>query len=282
MTDYLTLDLESVLNPKARWTPPEKFKYTEAYKNGEKPIPPPPAQRIVSACSVHLKSVGINNWEPVFIDWGPDLDDLNDDTSDLLDEPREFEMCKRLNDFMNNLIGCQGGTLITFNGRGFDIPLLCTRCMVFGLDISGWYDSKDFRYRFSDAGHLDLLDATSEYGAVYRGRPSLALLCKLAGLPGKVGIDGSMVQAEYDKGNYKEIRDYCMSDNMDTAIVALRWMVLRGRISKKEYTLVVNKILEEACRKDENGEPVHAHTCELLEDSRTDYNALFLLNSARK
>lgn len=278
MTDYLTLDLESVENPKAGWKVPEKLKETEGYKNGTLiPMPPPSAQRIVSACSIHLKTVGINDWEPIFIDWGPDLENLSQNKEDLLDESLEYEMCKRLNSFLNNFVSYTGGTVITFNGRGFDIPLFYTRCMVFGLDTSGWY-TKDFRYRFSDTVHLDLLDATTEYGAVYKNRPSLSLLCHLFGLPGKVGIDGSQVAAEYQKGNYKEIRDYCMSDNMDTAIVALRWMVSRGLITIKEYTRAVNKIITEACRKDEEGNPIHAHTCEIIEDDRTDYNSLFLIN----
>ena len=137
------------------------------------------------------------------------------------------------------------------------------------------WQTKDFRYRFSDTGHVDLLDVATEYGAAYRNRPNLALLCRLFGLPGKHGIEGEQVPDFYAEGRYKEIRDYCMSDNMETGIVYLRWLVSRGMISIPQYQQTLFKIQQVANSIDENGEKIHPHMSKLFEMS--DLKTLFLM-----
>jgi len=280
MTDYLAFDIEGVFNKKSGWEPTEKMKQTESYKNGERPFPPPAAWRIISACSLHLKTIpgAINEWDPVFLDYGPDLSTVPTEGPDQISEEMEYHMVQRISLQMANVIA-NGGTIVTFNGRGYDIPLLFARCMTFGIDTSGWY-TKDFRYRFSDTGHVDLLDVATEYGAAYRNRPNLALLCRLFGLPGKVGIDGSQVEGFYKDGRYKEIRDYCMSDNMETGIVYLRWLVAKGHVTQQQYRTILFKIQDVACVEDENGEKVHPHMCKLFDMS--DPNTLFLIRESAR
>jgi len=274
-SEYLTLDLESVVNPKAQWEPQEWMKKEPKGKV----FAPPSAQRIISACSMKLAPIpgSINEWVPSFVDYGPSPNDIVTDSEDGIPEDLEYDMVKSLNLTLANVI-TRGGTVITFNGRGFDIPLLYARCMVFGLNTAGWY-TKDFRYRFSTTGHLDLLDILTEYGAVYKARPSLATLCHLCGLPGKVGIDGSMVGDHYKKGNHAEIRDYCMSDNLDTGIIFLRWLVSKGALAIAEYQQLVLKIVTEACVKDENEEVVYPLMCQILE--KADQNVLYLIRKGK-
>src|SRR5690606_31283308 len=56
-------------------------------------------------------------------------------------------------------------TLVTYNGRGFDLPVLAMRCFRHGVPFRGYYRARDMRYRFSEAGHFDLMDYLADYGA---------------------------------------------------------------------------------------------------------------------
>jgi hypothetical protein len=54
--------------------------------------------------------------------------------------------------------------LVTWNGRGFDLPVLALRALRFGLDFRWYYRGEGYRYRFTEEGHLDPL------GVVIRSR----------------------------------------------------------------------------------------------------------------
>ncbi|HYD55484.1 MAG TPA: 3'-5' exonuclease, partial [Burkholderiales bacterium] len=96
--------------------------------------------------------------------------------------------------------------LVSWNGRGFDLPVLAARGLVKGVTAGCFWDqgadNKDFKWsnyinRFHDR-HLDLMDALSMYGGG-RGSP-LDELARLAGFPGKLGMDGSEVWESYRNG----------------------------------------------------------------------------------
>jgi len=91
----------------------------------------------------------------------------------------------------------------------------------------------DYRYRFSDEGHMDLADVLTDYGA--SRMPSLSALAQLVGMPGKMDVDGSQVESMFAHGRYTEIRDYCLHDVVQTAFVFLRTELLRGRLTPPEY-----------------------------------------------
>ena len=230
-------------------------------------------------CGLHFKGVPNNpcDWEPHFIDFGPPLSEVDTNSDDPIPEALEYEMVKKANLYLSEIVG-HHGTVITFNGRGFDVPILFTRCMVFGLNTAEWY-TKDFQYRFSTTSHLDLLDAFTENGAVYKARPSLSILAHICGLPGKVGIDGSKVKDYYAAGKYQEIRDYCMSDNLLTGVLFMRWMVTRGLISADEYRKVVMGIVDQACAKDANGTVIHPYMCQMMD--LINYNRLFIIQQKK-
>jgi 3'-5' exonuclease len=129
--------------------------------------------------------------------------------------------------------------LVSFNGRGFDLPVLETRSLKYGLSLPKYFGSPQMRFtyrasRYSDAYHIDLYDLLSNYGAVYR-RGSLDILAKIIGLPGKYTIAGEDVEYLFRQGRLKEINQYCMTDVLQTYLLFLRVELLRGRITASGY-----------------------------------------------
>lgn len=124
-------------------------------------------------------------------------------------------------------------TLVTFNGRGFDLPVIAARCMKHGQPLSYYYRDRDVRYRFSPDGHLDLMDFLSDFGASKRCR--LDVWAKLSGMPGKVGVDGKDVGPLVHAGRIQEVKDYCLCDVVQTTGVFLRTQLVRGELTQETY-----------------------------------------------
>jgi 3'-5' exonuclease len=131
---------------------------------------------------------------------------------------------------------CQ--TMVTFNGRGFDLPVLETRALKYGLSLPRYFGTLDTRNyrgnRYSDRFHIDLCDFLGNFGAVYR-RGSLDVLSKLIGLPGKYMIAGEDVEYLHRQGRQKEINQYCMTDVLQTYLLFLRVELLRGKLNPSSY-----------------------------------------------
>lgn len=134
-------------------------------------------------------------------------------------------------------------TFVTFNGRGYDLPVLELAAYRYGLSLPEWFnvDARtydQFRNRYNKDAHLDLMDLFSNYGAS-RMTGGLNLLANLIGKPGKTGIDGSQIQDMYFAGQLDEINDYCRCDVLDTYFVFLRSRVLLGKLSlDQEHEIV--------------------------------------------
>lgn len=122
-------------------------------------------------------------------------------------------------------------TLVSFNGRGFDMPVLSLRAYRHGIS-QAWY-STDYRKKYSEGMHVDLMEQLSDYGP-FKGF-GLDTMAKLIGLPGKLGFDGSLIAAAFAAGKAQEIQDYCVTDVVQTAFVFLRYSLMRGRISVDRY-----------------------------------------------
>jgi predicted PolB exonuclease-like 3'-5' exonuclease len=136
-------------------------------------------------------------------------------------------------------------TLVTFNGRGFDLPLLELAAFRYGLNIGGWLDHhgptyQQPRYRYNMESHLDLCDTLTNFGAV-RLHGGLNLTASLLGKPGKIDVQGDMVQDLYDEGKTQAIADYCRCDVLDTYFVLLRVAVMAGKLSlDREQQLIAD------------------------------------------
>ena len=130
--------------------------------------------------------------------------------------------------------------LVSWNGGGFDLPVLHYRGMLHKVAAPRYWDqgegdyadSRDFKWnnyigRYH-ARHLDLMDLLALYQP--RANAPLDQLARLFGYPGKVGMDGSLVWQAYQEGRIGEIRDYCETDVVNTYLVYLRFQRRRGRL----------------------------------------------------
>ncbi len=151
----------------------------------------------------------------------------------VLDEP-EFRPHVITENFWRGWEKYRRPTLVSFNGRGFDIPLLELAAFRYGIPVPGWFQSagKSFdqpRYRFNTRSHIDLCELLTNHGAT-RFHGGLNLAANLLGKPGKMDVQGDMVQDMYNDGRLGEINDYCQCDVLDTYFVFLRSQVLIGQL----------------------------------------------------
>jgi 3'-5' exonuclease len=123
--------------------------------------------------------------------------------------------------------------IITWNGRGFDLPVLALRALRFGADFRWYYRGEGYRYRFSEEGHLDLADLLSDHGAARM--TSLDGAARVIGLPGKHGVDGSQVEGLHQAGQIDALRRYCLSDVAQTAFLFLRYRLVAGDFDRAAY-----------------------------------------------
>lgn len=124
-------------------------------------------------------------------------------------------------------------TLVTFNGNGFDLPVLRYRAMVNGIAASG-LTSRPYFKRY-DQAHVDLCDELASFQS--NAKASLDDLCKMMGLPGKPdGIDGSKVWEHVRAGRIQECADYGETDVVNTYRVWLRYELFRGAITPEQMS----------------------------------------------
>ena len=129
-------------------------------------------------------------------------------------------------------------SLVSFNGRTFDLPLLELSAYRYGIPIPNWFNiyGKSWeqpRGRYNQTAHLDLQDILTNFGAT-RLSGGLNLCANLVGSPGKMGVAGHMVQQLFNEGKIAEINDYCRCDVLDTYFVLLRTAVLMGSLTLDE------------------------------------------------
>lgn len=179
----------------------------------------------------------------------------------VLDAP-EFRPTEIIRRFWQGWMHYGRPTLVTFNGRGYDLPVLELGAFRLGISVPAWFnvDSRSFeqsRNRYNLDAHIDLQDFFSNFSA-FRLSGGLNLLANLIDKPGKSGIDGSQVQQLYDDGQADRINDYCRCDVLDTYFVFLRSRVLTGRLTldeEKDLTDQVRQMLEEQAE----GHPAYQH-----------------------
>jgi 3'-5' exonuclease len=126
-------------------------------------------------------------------------------------------------------------TLVSFNGRGFDLPLLELAAFRYGVSVPGWFQGTGKSYdqprsRYNTTAHIDLCELLTNFGST-RFTGGLNLAANILGKPGKMAVQGDMVQDMYDAGRLAEINDYCRCDVLDTYFVFLRTRVLLGQLA---------------------------------------------------
>jgi 3'-5' exonuclease len=132
-------------------------------------------------------------------------------------------------------------TVVTWNGRGFDMPVITSRALRHGVPMPWWFTDRNTRYRYSTDGHFDLMDFLTDFGAAKNAR--LDVYAKLVGFPGKVGVDGSQVAPLVHAGRLEEVAAYCLCDVAQTAAIFLRVELLRGTFDRARYRELANALL---------------------------------------
>jgi predicted PolB exonuclease-like 3'-5' exonuclease len=129
-------------------------------------------------------------------------------------------------------VGALRPQLVSFNGHGFDLPVLRYRAMVNSVAAPG-LARRPYFYRYTEDA-LDLCDVLSSYDT--RSKVSLDALSRFLGLPGKPeGVDGSQVAGLVREGRIQEVADYCETDVVNTYRVWLRYELFRGGLTVEHY-----------------------------------------------
>jgi len=144
--------------------------------------------------------------------------------------------------------------LVSWNGGGFDLPVLHYRGLRHGvvadkywcMGEEGGFDSREFKYnnyisRYHSR-HLDLMDLLAMYQP--KNNAPLDAMAKLCGFPGKLGMDGSQVYAAFLEGKIEEIRRYCETDVMNTYLLYCRFQKMRCGLTEAEYEQEIAMVKE--------------------------------------
>ena len=131
--------------------------------------------------------------------------------------------------------------LVSWNGGGFDLPVLHYRGLKHGVVANKYWDlgEDDREFKWNNyisryhMRHLDLMDVMAMYQP--RANAPLDEVAQLCGFPGKLGMDGSKVWDAFQRGEIEAIRNYCETDVANTHLVFLRFQLMRGILNAEAY-----------------------------------------------
>ena len=159
--------------------------------------------------------------------------------------------------------------IVSWNGGGFDFPVLHYRGLIHGVTAVRYWDLGDGDYRDSrdfkwnnyisryHTRHLDLMDLLALYQP--RANAPLDHLAQLMGLPGKIGMSGREVWTAFLGGRLEQIRSYCETDVANTYLIYLRFQRMRGALAAPAYQAECELVRTTLARSP------HAHWKEFLE-----------------
>jgi predicted PolB exonuclease-like 3'-5' exonuclease len=138
--------------------------------------------------------------------------------------------------------------LVSWNGAGFDLPVLHYRALACGVSAARYWETggTDGSFRFNNYlsryhwRHLDLMDVLS--GFQPRARASLADMALLMRLPGKLGFSGAQVWQEYLGGNAVGVRRYCETDVLNTYLIYLGFEFMRGQLTRERHSTELERV----------------------------------------
>jgi predicted PolB exonuclease-like 3'-5' exonuclease len=122
-------------------------------------------------------------------------------------------------------------TLVSWNGSGFDLPVLHYRALVHGVAAPRYWE-------------------TGEEDQSFRWNNYLSRFHYRLGLPGKMGMSGAKVWDSFAAGDLAGIRNYCETDVLNTYLVYLRFELMRGRLTAEGYAGECQRVRETLARED--------------------------------
>lgn len=117
-------------------------------------------------------------------------------------------------------------SIVTFNGRGFDVPFIYLRSAILNVPVSqkNWLG-----YRYQTEPHCDLLEQFTFYNVSGRDgaarRFNLDFYCKAFGIesPKSHGVSGRDMNTLVSEGRFREIAEYCLRDVRATVMLFQIW-----------------------------------------------------------
>jgi predicted PolB exonuclease-like 3'-5' exonuclease len=142
-------------------------------------------------------------------------------------------------------------TLVSWNGSGFDLPVIHYRSLLHGIAAPRYWDtgSDDNNFKWNNylsryhERHTDVMDVLAGYQP--RATARLDEIATLLGFPGKMGMDGSKVWDNYQAGDIEGIRNYCETDVLNTYLVYQRFELIRGHLGAAQYAQVCEQLRTE-------------------------------------
>ncbi len=138
--------------------------------------------------------------------------------------------------------------LVSWNGSGFDLPVLHYRALKAGVRAPRYWETggEDTSFRYNNYlsryhwRHVDVMDVLSGYQP--RAKASLANIAALLGFPGKLGFSGDKVADAYLAGEIVQIRRYCETDVLNTYLIYLRFEFMRGNLTAEKLAVEVERV----------------------------------------
>ena len=203
-----------------------KAMFAHARQHGGSEFLPHEQHRIVAISCVLRRGDSLKVWS---------LGDLEADEAELVS--RFFEGIDRYTP-----------TLVSWNGGGFDLPVLHYRALRHRVVARRYWETggEDQNFRWNNylsryhERHTDLMDVLSGYQP--RAKASLMDMAYLLGLPGKLGFSGAAVWPAYQSGDLQGIRRYCETDVLNTYLIYLGFERMRGNLNEMEYQAECEKV----------------------------------------
>ncbi|MBT8116852.1 MAG: 3'-5' exonuclease [Gammaproteobacteria bacterium] len=167
------------------------------------------------------------------------------------DSPEE-EILKRFFDGIDRFTP----TLVSWNGSGFDLPVIHYRSLIHGIQAPRYWDTggddKNFKWnnylsRYHER-HTDVMDVLAGYQP--RAAAKLDQVATLLGFPGKMGMSGAKVWDNFLDGDIAGIRNYCETDVLNTYLVYQRLQLIRGHLSHAQFDAVCEQVRTELASED--------------------------------
>lgn len=158
---------------------------------------------------------------------------------DLLDERSQIEGFFRL-----VTTELDAPRLVSWNGAGFDLPILRYRGMLHGIAAPGFYRAdggwkwNNYQGRYHDM-HVDVMDVLAGFGA--GPRVGLGTLSRVLSMPTKSFLERPIYDHVLD-GGWEAVVEYCKLDTVDTLLVFLLWAHHSGHLWRDDLPVLVDAV----------------------------------------
>ncbi|MFT5656943.1 MAG: putative PolB exonuclease-like 3'-5' exonuclease [Gammaproteobacteria bacterium] len=131
--------------------------------------------------------------------------------------------------------------LVSWNGRGFDLPVIHYRSLIYPINAGQYWDTGDkdssfhsnnYQGKYHDR-HTDLMEVLAGFQpSAHVHLNDIACLC---GFPTQVEMGSDEIWSRYQADGLSDIRHYCEARVLNTYLVYLNHQRNRGSIDQVQY-----------------------------------------------